>query len=152
MKDEEKVTGGCLCGAITYEATDLVPGPYPSYYCHCRICQKLSGSAFLLATKFRRDGFRFVTGEPVFYKSSQIGERGFCPNCGSWLIWRAFESDWIDINTGSLDHPEDFPATYHTGIESQLPWLAINDDLPRMRTEENTLNAGLKDEARKREE
>ncbi len=147
MNDEEKITGGCLCGAVRYEATELVTGPYPSYYCHCRMCQTLSGSAFVLGTKFRRNSFRFTRGNPKFYKSSNIAERGFCANCGSWLVYRAFKSDWIDISTGSLDHPEDFPPKYHSGVESQLPWLDIQDDLPRMRTDDNTLNLALRAEA-----
>ena len=62
-------------------------------------------------------------------------------------MYRTFKSDWIDINTGSLDHPEDFPPKYHTGVESQLPWLNIQDNLPRMRTDDNTLNLALRAEA-----
>ena len=111
------------------------------------MCQKLSGSAFVVGAKFRKDTFRFTRGEPKFYKSSDIAERGFCANCGSWLIYRAFKTDWIDVNSGSLDHPEDFSPKYHSGAESQIQWLSINDDLPRMRTEDNILNMALRTRA-----
>ena len=88
-----------------------------------------------------------MSPEPKFYKSSDIAERGFCTNCGSWLIYRAFNTDWIDVNSGSLDHPEDFPPKYHSGVESQVQWLSSNDDLPRMRTEYNILNMALRTRA-----
>ena len=38
---------------------------------------------------------------------------------------------------GSLDHPEDWPPSVHIGVETQVPWLTIDDDLPRKRTEED---------------
>ncbi len=38
---------------------------------------------------------------------------------------------------GTLDHPEDAPPTQHIGIESQIPWLTIDDDFPRARTEDD---------------
>jgi hypothetical protein len=34
-------------------------------------------------------------------------------------------------------HPQDFPPKSHSGIESQVPWLKINDDLPRWKTEDD---------------
>jgi hypothetical protein len=40
------------------------------------------------------------------------------------------------VSTGSLDHPEDWPPMKHVGIEGQVPWLVIHDDLPRTRTDE----------------
>ncbi len=36
-----------------------------------------------------------------------------------------------------LDNPEEFTPSYHAGIESQMPWLDINDDLPRSRIEDS---------------
>jgi hypothetical protein len=46
-------------------------------------------------------------------------------------------SDWIDVTIATLDYPEDFPPTWHRGVESQMPWLDINDGLPRVRTEDS---------------
>ena len=62
-------------------------------------------------------------------------ERGFCPECGTPLVMRDSES--IGVLVGSLDHPEDFPPTSHSGIESQVPWLKIADGLPRWKTEDD---------------
>ena len=94
------VTGGCLCGAVRYEADEP---PHHVEYCHCRMCQKHSGSAFGVSAAFRADSFRITRGAPKFYKSSDISERGFCADCGSSLIDRYFDPDdpyvWVGVGT-----------------------------------------------------
>jgi len=78
-----------------------------------------------------------MRGERKFYKSSDFAERSFCADCGSSLVQRPFDGDWIAVTTGTLDNPEKMPPKDdHCGIESQMPWLKIDDDLPRKRTEE----------------
>jgi hypothetical protein len=100
------------------------------------MCQKALGNLFCAYAFFLTDKFRFTTGQPKFYQSSDVAERGFCPNCGTPLIFRYSGSDHYAIQVGSLDHPEEVRPNEHTGIESQVPWLTIHDDLPRMRTED----------------
>ncbi|MEE8274940.1 MAG: GFA family protein [Alphaproteobacteria bacterium] len=68
------ITGGCLCGAIRYEATET---PHDAGYCHCRTCQKAYGNVFTVGAAFPKDRFRFTRGEPRLYRSSEIAERGF---------------------------------------------------------------------------
>ena len=127
------MTGGCLCGAVRYEATEL---PSVVNYCHCRMCQRWSGSAFVVAAKFPREAVTFTQGQPEYYRSSEIGERGYCTSCGSPLIFRYVGLDPIYVAVGTLDRPEDAPPTLHTCIESKVPWLHIDDDLPRLRNED----------------
>jgi len=130
------ITGGCLCGAVRYEASGP---PRDVQYCHCRMCQKNTGSAFSVAAGFRADGFRITRGDPTFYKSSDIGERGFCADCGSPLVFRYFDPDhlYVWVSVGTLDNPEAAPPTHHYGIESQVSWLTINDGFPRARSEDD---------------
>ena len=129
------ITGGCMCGAIRYEATEP---PQEVGYCHCRMCQKGTGNLFYPYAAFRCDAFRITQGEPKFYKSSAWLERGFCANCGTQVYDHYLKgSDRVFASIGSLDHPEDWPPSNHFGVESQIPWLTIHDDLPRMRTEES---------------
>ena len=99
------VTGGCLCGAVRYEASQP---PQRAEYCHCRMCQKHTGSAFGVYAAIRAESFRITLGEPKFYKSSDIAERGFCADCGSSLMNRYFDPDNSDVwvGVGTLDHPE----------------------------------------------
>ncbi len=61
---------------------------------------------------------------------------GGCLCGGTPLIFRPVGLDTIYISVGTLDHPEDAPPTKHTCIESKVPWLHIDDDLPRLSNEE----------------
>lgn len=148
------ITGGCLCGAVRYEAD----GPFvvdDGGYCHCRMCQKAYGNGFGVFAAIRKDAFRFTRGEPKFYKSSNIAERGFCANCGSPLIFRYFDAEAVGILIGSLDHPGDAQDAVkggHSGIESEIPWLTVHDDLPRMRTEDEPLFVAAKAAVKQRDE
>jgi len=142
-RSREPITGGCLCGAIRYE---IAGSDVDSGICHCKMCQKFTGSAFTIWACYPKEAVRFTRGEPKYYKhesteptyyqSSPIGERGFCPNCGSGLSFRGTIPDWaqwIFIYCGTLDDPKNFQPKWHLGTESQLPWLDMNDDLPRVR-------------------
>lgn len=129
-----KATGGCLCGTVRFEVT---AASFRIDYCHCRMCQRVSGSVLTTWADFKDSEFRCTDGEIKYYKSSRYAERGFCANCGSTLIQRPFEGDWVAVATGSFDHPEEFPPdNVHCGIESQVPWLKIDDNLPRKTTRE----------------
>jgi hypothetical protein len=131
------ITGGCLCGAVRYASSEQ---PSDSNYCHCQTCQKANGAPVTAAVKFPIRAFRFTQDEPTFFKSSEFAERGFCARCGSRLIYRSLASEsWesVFIEVGTLDRPEDTPPKWHTGVESQMPWLTITDDLPRLRTKDN---------------
>ena len=126
--------GGCLCGAVRFEVTER---PNIDAYCYCKMCQRWSGSVLSSWAGFKTKDFRCTKGEIKFYKSSEFTERGFCPDCGSSLVQRGLNGDWFSVSTGSFDHSEDFPPREHCGIESQVSWLKIDDDLPRKTTEEH---------------
>lgn len=129
------VAGGCLCGEVRFEIRGQDIG---SSYCHCRMCQRFAGAPASAGTGFLADDFRLTQGEPTLYQSSVIAERAFCPTCGSSLWMRHPSWKWIFIKTTNLDHPEEYAPTTHFGIESQLPWHDIHDELPRIRSEDST--------------
>ena len=137
MSDEVKITGGCICGAVRYEVSQLPDDDVG--YCHCRMCQRALGGLFgyfvIFSGSHIGGTFKFTRAEPKYYRSSEWAERGFCPECGTPLVMRG--SDGYGAMIGSLDHPQDFPPTGHSGIESQVSWLKIDDDLPRWRTEDD---------------
>lgn len=73
----------------------------------------------------------------MFYRSSDVARRGVCRSCGTQLIVIGFEADEpIAVTVGSLDHPEYLRPEGHFGIESNVPWFNIRDDLPHTRTED----------------
>ena len=76
-------------------------------------------------------------GTVKYFTSSTLAERGFCESCGSPLIFSPFGQDWICVQTGSLDDPEVAPPIGHFGIEGHVSWLPIDDDLKKIRTEDD---------------
>lgn len=137
MSKSDLITGGCLCGAIRYEISEP---PFDPHYCHCRVCQKVSGAPAIAGAFISKDALRFTPSEPKLYRSSPIVERGFCADCGSYLLYRpliAEWSDWLIIMIASLDRPEQVVPARHYGIESQLAWFDPQNDLPRERYEDD---------------
>lgn len=136
-----KVTGGCLCGAIRYESSEP---PSTGGLCHCRYCQRSTGSAFEALAMFPQTAFRFIKGNPKRYRSSSIMEKYFCPDCGSQLTDRylvpvstSLQPDMVWVHIGTLDDPEAAPIETHYGVESQLSWVQFDDGLPRVRCDED---------------
>jgi len=136
---EPVITGGCLCGEVRYQ---LNGPPIDMGTCHCRNCQRWSGSAFHSAVAFALTDLSFTKIEPLRYQSSSIMERRFCPSCGSPLVFRYLvsiedpptanpETVWISV--GSLDEPEIRSPDWHFGVEGQLSWVNFDDGLPRTR-------------------
>jgi hypothetical protein len=94
------IGGSCLCGSITYRISGALR---PVVACHCVQCRKASGH-YVAATQTQA-GSVDISGEPTWYRSSDIAERGFCPTCGSNLFWRRHGSDLLSIFAGGLDGP-----------------------------------------------
>lgn len=144
-------TGGCLCGSIRYECPEQ---PVSAGTCHCRDCQQWMGGAFHTIAGFPVSSFRFTRGQPkIFTAPSGIKELGFCNECGSPLWDRYFEQisddgiigpDTVWIPIGTLDHPQDVRLQFHYCVDSQLAWVHFDDELPRVRfEEEKQLQAAL---------
>ncbi len=136
MEDEaDKVTGGCLCGAVRYEAEVYLK---TAHYCHCRMRQRSSGAPAEIGVTVKPGSLVFTKDEPKYYQSSPFGRRGFCPHCGSRLIWDApSRPEWTNLCIGTLDHPEDVVPSQHICVDSQLPWYQLDDGLPRSRSDED---------------
>jgi len=127
-------TGGCLCGAVRYEARVSAS---ENWYCHCSMCQKSSGSVVSTSAIVPKARLHMTTGDAKFYQSSEFVERGFCADCGSPMFFRPTNEDWISILSGTLDDPELAPPEGHYGVESWISWLKIEDDLKKEHTEGN---------------
>ena len=138
MTDEPvKVTGGCLCGEIRFEADVFLNS---AYYCHCTQCQKSSGAPAETGVPVDADSLIFTKGAPKYYVSSEIGKRGFCNDCGSRLVWRYNDTSighGTNLSVCALDHPEDVRPNAHTFVDCQLPWYQLADELPRLRAEDD---------------
>lgn len=134
-QDSISITGGCQCGAVRYR---LSMQPRGVHYCHCRMCQRAVGNIFASLAPVRRDNLTWE-GTPSFFQSSSLARRGFCATCGTPLSFAYDKSQWICVTVGSLDDPAAVQPDRHFGIESQVPWLHIQDELPREPTDDSKL-------------
>ncbi len=127
----EAVTGGCACGSIRYAAQGMVKF---AIRCHCRACQRNTGSGHAVQAAVSRSGFS-VEGEPAIWnRTSDAGHdvaKAFCPTCGCPLYGLPDRApDLVMLMAASLDDPSRMdPARVVFGDTAQ-PW----DRLP---SEEN---------------
>ncbi len=129
------MTGGCLCGAVRYEAEAYLND---AYYCHCRMCPRSSGTPAALAVYIVPGTLRYLAGRPRFYRSSELGQRGFCATCGSRLVWATADGshpDWTSLDAGCLDEPARARPVAHNCVESRLPWFLPGAGLPQNRSD-----------------
>jgi hypothetical protein len=129
-------SGGCACGAVRYECT---AEPLFSLNCHCRDCQRETGSAFAPILAVPRSAFRLTQGSPKYFEltadSGQKTRRAFCAGCGSPLFGDpGSRPDLVMIRVGSLDDPSAFRLSRDVYTASAQPWDYMNPDLPKVRT------------------
>ena len=83
-------TGGCLCGAVRFEARN-VPGTFA--ICHCEQCRRWTGSA-LLEVSIKTEDLTWHGGEHIATRaSSDWAERAWCKDCGTSLFFRHTKED-----------------------------------------------------------
>ena len=128
MSDQTTLAGGCLCGAVRYEATGA---PGLSAICHCRMCQRASGGPFMGLLFMPTGAVRVTRGEPRVYRSSPTSNRHFCGDCGSPLFFERHTRSSTAVTVGSLDDPNVFRPRMHVCAESAMAWLDVRDDAPR---------------------
>ena len=123
--------GGCACGGIRYECASEA---LVSVLCHCRDCQRSTGSGHAAELGALASGFSFVSGTPRYYAvigdSGNTVRRGFCPDCGSPLVADSSgRPGFLAIQAGSLDDPTLFHPTHHVYASSAQPWDHIDPRL-----------------------
>ncbi|WP_430761293.1 GFA family protein [Solilutibacter silvestris] len=127
-----KLSGGCLCGQVRYEAS---ADPVFSGNCHCTDCQHASGGPYAPVMMFPPNAVN-TTG-PVKYFASKgdsghVIERGFCQNCGSQLFVKLEAvPGMVGIRPGSLDAPANFQPDLDFFVSSAQPWDHMNPELPK---------------------
>lgn len=130
-----EASGGCQCGAVRYHVSAVLD---TSHICHCRMCQKAAGNFFAALIGVPRDAIVWTRGSPATFRSSDKAARGFCRDCGTPLTYDYFESEQINLTTGSFDDPSRFPPQMAFGIEARMPWFldiaALRDDGPTEKT------------------
>jgi hypothetical protein len=122
--------GGCLCGAVRYEA---VGEPLYSGFCYCGDCRKASGAGAVPFMGYRKEAFR-VSGETKqarkALRSGRTSVRNFCPACGSLLFGGEHRvSAQHTIYAGTLDDPSAFHPTQAINMSERPHWAAVLEGL-----------------------
>lgn len=86
-----QMTGGCACGAVRYTAEVASPD---AYLCHCRMCQKATGSVSIAFVNAKQANVTWDSG-PDWYASSPIAKRPFCAKCGTSLGFQFLEGSTL---------------------------------------------------------
>ena len=131
MTDE--LTGGCACGAVRYR---LAASPIFVHCCHCRDCQRQTGSAFVLNALIETarlevlSGTTEAVGVPTDSGRPHIIHR--CPKCriALWSHYGAAGEKIAFVRVGTLDHPDAVPPDVHIYTRSKLPFVALPPGVP----------------------
>lgn len=122
----KRYTGGCLCGALRYEAHGE-----PTYagYCFCSDCRKASGSGFIGFMGFPAKAIRFKGQAKQFVSKAFRGGdavRNSCPICSSLVFGGVIgESDIFHVYTGSLDDPAQFQPKIAIFNKDRPNWVPL---------------------------
>jgi hypothetical protein len=124
--------GGCSCGAIRYKLTET---PLIVHACHCRNCQRVTGSAFVINIWIEK---RFVEQTGAVPKSITLKggtgkdhEAFFCETCGTY-VWSRYQvapgGEALFVRAGTLDTPDAVTPDVHLFTRSKLPWIKLPEN------------------------
>ena len=126
-------TGSCLCGAVTFTASEL---PSEAGACHCKMCRRHSGGVFI-ALRVPKGKITYSGSDNIgTFASSEWAERGFCKTCGSTLYYRVtasgrFRGDY-HIAFGTLDDQSGITLSQELFIDRKPAGYAFAGDRKTM--------------------
>jgi hypothetical protein len=135
--------GGCECGGVRYR----IGAPIFVNCCHCRMCQRHSGSAFAINAMIEADRVELIQGDVEV--TDGVAR---CPSCGVklWAIHSLFGEALRFVRVGTLDRSEELLPDAHFFTRSRHPWVTLPDDVPCFETLPEEGVSLLSNEARQR--
>jgi hypothetical protein len=128
----EGLEGGCACGSVRYRLTSA---PMFVHCCHCRDCQRQTGSAFVINALIETDRIDTLAGVPVPLAVPTDSGRPHqiyrCPNCQT-AVWSEYggRAALRFVRVGTLDQPAALPPDVHIYVRSKLPWVTLPENAP----------------------
>lgn len=125
-------TGHCLCGAVSFT---LKQAPQMTGQCHCKDCQRASGTGHMSLAFFSRDDVE-LKGETgsfaVKADSGNINTRHFCPKCGGRIFGEnSARPGMVGIAVGAIDDNAWYQAQRVVYVKDQPSWDVTPTDVPR---------------------
>jgi hypothetical protein len=128
----ENFEGGCACGKLRYR---LSSAPMFVNCCHCRDCQRQTGSAFVINAVIETDRIALLSGEPepvtVPTESGRPHDIYRCRICRT-AVWSDYGRRALlrFVRVGTLDDPAALPPDAHIFTRSRLPWFELPKAVP----------------------
>ena len=119
--------GACRCGEVRIRAEGA---PLVTMACHCRGCQRMSGSAFSLSSLYPADRFAVSAGEPVRGGVGTGPSHMFCAKCMSWLftVPEGLEQ-FVNVRSVMFDDASDHRPFMETYTADRLGWASAGAEL-----------------------
>lgn len=122
-----------MCGKVSFEVTG---SPLKFLYCHCRSCQKSSGSIHAANIAFARDAIRWIQGEDLIGEFVDTREnpgfqRRFCRNCGSVVPKLSRNRQFWVVQSGLLDADPGMRPQACIYWAERAPWYVSGDQIPK---------------------
>ena len=123
------LTGGCKCGQVRFR---MEVAPIMTHCCHCRSCQKASGSAFRINAMIETGRLTVLEGEPQPFQGVDSQHEVQCPACRFtlWSYHPHFGDAIAFVGVGMLDQGELLPPEAHYFTRSKHPWVTLPPGLP----------------------
>jgi hypothetical protein len=127
------LAGGCDCRNVRYELTRR---PLFVHCCHCRWCQRESGSSFALNALIETSCVRTLRGDPVPVMTPSNSGKGQtivrCPTCwiALWSHYAGAGTQLSFVRVGTLDDPDRFPPDIHIFTSTKQPWVLLPPGVP----------------------
>jgi len=133
MGNEEAIEypGGCTCRQVRYAMTTT---PMFVHCCHCRWCQRETGTAFALNALIEADRVRLLQGQvEIIHTPSNSGKGqkiSRCPACrvAVWSNYAGAGDGIRFVRVGTLDMPDRFPPDIHIYTASRQPWVRLDPE------------------------
>lgn len=137
-EDRMNITGGCFCGSVRFEA-DV--DPEQVVVCHCKDCQRLSGSPYRVSVLVSRDNIALSGGVTRdYWKMAESGEKRaqtFCETCGGPVFSKGegeAADQWV-IRWGMIDQRDQLPPKRQIWCRSAASWAGDLSAFPGEKTE-----------------
>jgi hypothetical protein len=127
------MTGGCMCGRVRFEVSEPLVG---ALYCHCKRCQRRTGTAFSVTALTAPGSFGITEGAERVRSWRPLDDgwvKSFCGGCGSQIYTSHPENPaLISVRMGALDEDPGIRPSVHQFVAYAAAWEPIPDDgLPR---------------------
>ncbi|MDB5479647.1 MAG: aldehyde-activating protein [Caulobacteraceae bacterium] len=130
---EDVYDGGCTCRELRYRMTS---GPLFVHCCHCRWCQRETGTAFALNAMIETSRVELLSGAPEIVHTPSNSGRGQdiarCATCrvAVWSHYAGAGNRVAFVRVGTLDEPDRLPPDIHIFTASKQPWVVLPPDKP----------------------